>query len=242
MILCIDVGLKNLAMCVMNFSDHKDISSYKIHLWDVYNILDEEKKLCKAFTKSNNICNKKCLYKFDETFTCKKHFPKGEKITSKNKVKIKKISNCLLQDIVSLFLKKFNYIFNDNIEIFNHVSEIYIELQPKINPKMKMISHILFGKLIELYTNSNNINQCKIRFISAVKKLKAYTGPYIECKLKSKYSQRKWLGIQYTKWFLENKFNKEQYNIWYSLLDQNNKLDDLCDTFLMCIHCISTKK
>lgn len=240
MILSIDIGIRNLALCIMNSIDKTDISTYSLELWDVYNILDSGLNLCKSSLKSNSkTCNKKCSYKYldDENleiYCCKTHFPKNKSITSKNKVKIKKINDYLLQDIIKIFLDKFNIIYSDNLFLFQEVNEIYIELQPKINPKMRLISNVLFGKLVELYSATN----CKIRFVGAVKKLKAYTGPYIECKLKSKYSQRKWLGVQYCRWFLETKFNEEQKNKWLNILNIKGKTDDMSDTFLMAINAI----
>jgi hypothetical protein len=72
-----------------------------------------------------------------------------------------------------------------------------------------------------------------VRFVRAANKLKAYTGPPVECKLKGAYEQRKFYAVQYTKWFLENKFNKQEYDKWFPLL---NNSPDKSDTFLMAIN------
>ena len=61
-VLTIDVGLKNLAMCIMD-------NQYRIHLWDVYNILEneenEQKYKCNVIIKSTNKpCHYKCQYYF----------------------------------------------------------------------------------------------------------------------------------------------------------------------------------
>ena len=51
MVLTIDVGLKNLAMCIMD-------SHYNIHLWDVYNILIHVvhvKKMVKCVKRNVNL-------------------------------------------------------------------------------------------------------------------------------------------------------------------------------------------
>jgi len=97
---------------------------------------------------------------------------------------------------------------------------------------MLFISHILYGKFVELYKNT-----IPIRFVRASQKLRAYTGPKIECKLKGKYDQRKWLSIQYGQWFLENKFSQEQRDKWLPTL--TGKLDDRFDVMLMCINAIT---
>ena len=75
-----------------------------------------------------------------------------------------------------------------------------------------------------------------IRFVRAANKLKAYTGPIIECKLKGSYAKRKWLSIQYTKWFLENKFNNVQKENWIEDFMNCGKMDDRADSFLMAIN------
>lgn len=239
MILTVDIGIKNLALCVINFKDSKDLTSYTLPLWDTYNILNDEDDnvICGSLLKNKKFCSKKSSYKYKnegevETKCCKTHFPKHIKITNKNKIKIKKISDYLLQDIVKIFIDKIDYIYTNNIEIFNQVDEIYIELQPKINQKMKMISHILFGKFVEIYKEK----KCKIRFVSAVKKLKAYKGPFIECKLKDPYKRRKWLSIEYCKWFLETKFSPEEKDKWFEFFTNHKKRDDISDAFLMAIN------
>ncbi len=233
--LSVDIGLKNLALCIMSCEDQKNIETFSIKLWDVFDIIGDEKELCSSVLKNGKTCKNKCLYKHelnkDVIYCCKKHFPKGKKITLRNRVKIKKVSDYLLQEIVKIFLEKFQKIYENDIEIFHDVCEIYIELQPKCNPRMKLISHVLFGKLVELYPN-----ETKIRFVSASKKLKAYKGPFIECKLKSKYSQRKWLSIEYCKWFINEKFSEEEREKWLPKVLKKGKTDDMSDTFLMCIN------
>jgi hypothetical protein len=119
----------------------------------------------------------------------------------------------------------------DKNPVFKTLTSILIELQPKCNPKSLFVSHILYGKFVELYKNT-----IPIRFVRASQKLRAYTGPKIECKLKGKYAQRKWLSIQYGQWFLENKFSQEQRDKWLPTL--TGKLDDRHDTLLMCINAI----
>lgn len=237
MILSIDIGLRNLAMCCIDASLSSDISSYKIKLWDVYNTLDIDDYKCKTLQKNGNICNKKCLYKYkndidnDIIFCCKTHFPKNIEIKKDNFFKKKAINDYLLQDIAKIVLNKLQEIYDNNIDIFTKITKIIIELQPKINQKMKFTSHIIYGKLVELYMNTDT----KITFVRASQKLKAYTGPELDCKLKGTYAKRKWLSVQYSKWFLENKFDIEEKNKWTNTLNCS-KADDLCDTLLMAIN------
>jgi len=238
MILSIDIGIKNLSLCCLDSTDKTDISTYKICLWNVYNTLDEDDHVCQSQKKNGDFCNKKCSYKWlnqekSTIYCCKTHFPKELlPIGKENIFKKRLINNYLLQDIATIVLKKLQEIYNTNIDIFSKITNIIIELQPKINQKMKFISHIIYGKLVELYYDTKTT----IRFVRASQKLKAYTGPFIECKLKSSYSKRKWLSIQYVRWFLENSFSQDQKNIWLEHFENHNKKDDISDTMLMCIN------
>jgi hypothetical protein len=237
MILSIDVGLRNLAFCCMSATNKQDLSSYSIELWDVFNTLDSDDYNCEGIQKSGKICGKKCSFKYkndisEVIYSCKTHFPKNIKITNEHKFKKKPIDSYLLQDIAKIVLDKIQEIYDHNKFIMDNVTQILIELQPKLNQKMKFTSHIIYGKLVEIYRHTNTT----IRFVRASQKLKCYTGPVIQCKLKGAYAQRKWLGIQYCKWFLENKFSPEQKEKWLPFLESHTKADDISDCALMSIN------
>lgn len=236
MLLAIDIGIKHLALCIMKATDRKDLKTYEIILWDVYNTLEDTTKYCTNFTKSGSICNKICKYKiefFDSiTFCCKTHFPKDILIKKNNNYKEKKIKDYSLQEITVSVITKLNEIISSNKEIFSQITDILIELQPTLNPSMKLISHIIYGKLIELYIGTN----CNIKFVRASQKLKInYDGPELVCNLKGKYAQRKWMSIQIVKYILENKFSEEQSNKWLPKFIEKGTADE-GDTFLMNIN------
>ena len=230
--LCIDVGLRNLSMCIMN-------NNYSILLWDIFNILDSDDHLCTSSFKNGKLCNRKCTKTYipltenkNPVFCCKTHFPKDIKAAKMHDFKKKSIDAYLLQDIAKAFIQRVQDIYDHN-QPMKQVNTVLIELQPKCNPKMLFTSHILYGKLVELYKETN----ITVKFVRASQKLKAYTGPIIECPLKGKYAQRKWLSVKYGYWFLENKFSKEQQELWLPTL--TGKLDDRMDCFLMAINSIT---
>ena len=90
MILSIDVGLRNLSMCIMDSSDKKDISSYIIHFWDVCDTLNSDDYKCKGVQKNGKICGRKCSLKYSENtscslnYSCKTHFPKSLSVKKSN--------------------------------------------------------------------------------------------------------------------------------------------------------------
>lgn len=239
MILSIDIGLRNLALCCMSCENKEDFNSYNIRLWDVYNTLDNDDYKCEGVQKSGKICGKKCGFKYMEEnivkYSCKMHFPKQLNNKLKEHIfKKKAIDDYLLQDIANIVLLKIQEIYDTYNDTFKDIKSIVIELQPKINQKMKFTSHIIYGKLVELYRGTNTT----IRFVRASQKLKAYTGPIMECKLKGAYAKRKWLSIQYTRWFLETKFSMDQRNKWLPFFESNRKCDDLSDVALMVINAL----
>lgn len=230
-VLSIDIGIKNLAMCCIEDSD-----DYVIKLWDVYDTLDQQEYTCQSLKRNGEICGKTCGYRYHhdniDVYTCKTHFPKNISIKQQNIYKRRLINSYLLQDIAKIVLVKLQKIYDEHQDIFKDISNIVIELQPKVNQKMKFISHIIYGKLVELYIGKNTT----IRFVRAAQKLKAYTGPIIECNLKNAYTKRKWLSVQYTNWFL----NRSEHNsYWIKHFNDHKKKDDMGDTYLMAINCIT---
>jgi hypothetical protein len=239
-ILTIDVGLKNLALCIMNCENKKDYETYKIQLWEVYNTLESEEYKCMSYMKNGKQCLKKCGYRYIDdknelVYVCKPHFPKNIKITNKNIYKQKRVDDYLLQDIATIIIRKLNELFTQHYDMFQNICKVLIELQPKVNNKMKLISHIIYGKFVEYYMENKNVS---IRFIRASQKLKAYKGPIIKCELKGAYAKRKYLSIKYTEWFLDNVFEKEESKHWKTVFFKHNKKDDLGDVFLMCINAL----
>ena len=65
-----------------------------------------------------------------------------------------------------------------------------------------------------------------IKLFSARNKLKVYSGPEIKCNLKSKYSRRKRLGIEYTRYMIGGNSDYLKY------FEENKKKDDLADSLL----------
>ena len=238
-------------------------SEYNVHLWDVYNVLDDEQYSysCKTRQKDGKMCEKKCQFKFPSevkkqvlvgecidditgekknvytnvttteiVHSCKRHCPKDIVNQKKYFIKEKKVGDFLLQDIAERIMKSINDIYNTNIELFSKLTNICIELQPKVNQRMKFTSHIIYAKFVDLYKDCNG--EIPIRFIRASQNLQAYRGPPVECKLKTPYAKRKYLSVAYTKWYLQHdllntEFNKSKNYLEFLL--SHPKKDDLCD-------------
>ncbi len=58
-VISFDVGIKNMAYCVIEYFDN---CNYKILYWDTFNILESTNFKCQGKKKNNKICNLKALY------------------------------------------------------------------------------------------------------------------------------------------------------------------------------------
>lgn len=247
MILAIDVGLKNLSMCIMSKSTESDSSHIKIHLWEVYNILKEENEdaTCLGLLKNGKTCGKACKYKHitDNScvYCCKLHFPKSLPIKKDNIIKAIKIKDISLQDIVKSMIQKIQQIHDEHLELFQQLEKIVIELQPKCNDKMKLLSHIIYGKLVDLLISRVG-SGVDIKFIRATQKLSIYDGPEILCDLKDGYAKRKFMSVKYTEYFIEKLCETEERVVWQERLGGLKKKDDMADVFCYCISHLYDKK
>jgi hypothetical protein len=232
----VDIGIKNLALCVMGRNEETCQIYFK--LWEVFNVVeDESDRLCCELMKNKMVCGNMVSYKHknaegDIVYTCKKHFPKDVPMKNDNLIKIKKVKDFSLQEIASKVITQMTKLFANYGELFSNVGKVLIELQPKVNNKMKFVSHIVYSKFVEHYMTSVPV---PIRFVRASQKLKAYKGPEVQCKLKTPYAKRKYLSVEYTKWMLDN-LNVEDVAAWKTIFSKHKKQDDLSDVFLMCIN------
>ena len=69
-ILSIDVGIKNLAFCMLEYTNN----NIKILDWNSINICVDNEKVCKEKKKKNkNICLKTAKFFKEDTYYCKIH-------------------------------------------------------------------------------------------------------------------------------------------------------------------------
>jgi len=239
---CIDVGLKNLAMCITTSEASATHASKKrgknkkmnectekgdILHWVVDNLLSADPEKCHGLLKSGSPCTRNATYSLSDSFYCKTHVPIEGK---PKKMKQTRVKDFNLQEIALFIIEYCNRLFET--ETFQMLKaqanvQILIELQPNCARKMMFVSNVLFTKFTEFFDGKS------IRFVRASQKLNVlYTGPELISTFKG-YKLRKWQSIQYTKWFL-NQFKETEK--WLAYLETVKKQDDLCDTFLMCLN------
>ena len=103
-ILSIDVGMKNLAYCLM---DTKENKTYDILDWNVVNLTDSDKYVCKCLKKNNKVCGKKARFFKNTNYFCKTHAKQSKYNIPADELNIKKIDKKLVSELKHL-VKKYN--------------------------------------------------------------------------------------------------------------------------------------
>tara|TARA_Y100000389_G_scaffold204357_2_gene256436 strand:+ start:4841 stop:5704 length:864 start_codon:yes stop_codon:yes gene_type:complete len=101
-ILSIDVGIKNLAFCILETTEK---SNFIIRYWDVINLCNEKNHICEFNIKNKknfHQCNKEAKYHKNDHFFCKTHASKTEfKLPTSELNKYKRLKIDDLQQIIS---------------------------------------------------------------------------------------------------------------------------------------------
>ena len=220
-VLSFDVGIKNLAYCLID-SDDKTIED-----WGILNIsVDPLCDHCNA--KTGKHCDKSAKYICDNFMVCSSH----KNLKSYKNLKMKNIpkkKNPILhlgENMVKILNEKKNFL---------EVDAVLVENQPALkNPTMKTVQMILYSFfLINGVTNIDSpLNN--IEMINARNKLKAYKGPSVKCEIKDKYKKTKFLGIQYCKCMIEE--NQKIDPKYRDQFNESKKQDDLSDAYLQGIY------
>ena len=244
-ILSWDVGIYNLAYCLIEYSEKT--KNCKILDWNIINLrkdvdnsTKQNVKECDGINKSKN---KKCknkakfIHKSSNKHYCLRHaknhhksisidtscnqtFDKIFKTIKTKKLKKKKIKIHELGKNLIIELAKYPEFLN--------MDYILIENQPVLkNPTMKSVQMILYSYFLINGIIKNTVKE--IKFISARNKLKVYDGPPIEVKVKGKYAKRKRLSIEYCRYMIRD----DDTNLLF--FNEHKKKDDLADSYLQAI-------
>tara|TARA_B100000674_G_C37878050_1_gene932939 strand:+ start:83 stop:886 length:804 start_codon:yes stop_codon:yes gene_type:complete len=235
-ILSFDVGIKNLAYCILEHGFEGDDLPFKIHDWGVIDVteikennntdinldfINNYKKMpikdLKSEMEKNNIDTKG---KKKELIERVEKFLKSKDLLKKKTTRIELIDHA-----------KNLYNTLDEYSSFLDVSYVIIENQPVLkNPTMKSLQMLLYSYFVIRGIIDKRNEELIIKLISARNKLKVYEGPEIICECKSKYQQTKKLGIEYCKYFIKNDKEKLDY------FNNHKKKDDLADSFLQGVY------
>ena len=250
-ILSIDVGIKNLALCLFDIETKE---KYEILKWDVVSLCNETVVKCS--------CGKLAKYCYGDVICCKKHckdieypiIPKELEFQKIKKMKIndlkdlltahhieydtKKSKVLLLEYLYDILPKKFILPFSNTvkttdfslIDIGINMKKTLDELYGEIHIDTVIIENQISPIANRMKTLQGMIAQyfimkdtTDIHFISAANKLKEYISK------KTTYSERKTMGIEICEELL---INNEQFGKHLEMFHTHKKKDDLADCFL----------
>tara|TARA_R110002012_G_scaffold271898_1_gene457209 strand:+ start:365 stop:1162 length:798 start_codon:yes stop_codon:yes gene_type:complete len=259
-VLSIDVGIKNLALCLFNIENKEE---YKIVKWNVINLCNEIIINCH--------CGKPAKYNNKDNFCCKKHIkdtgllliPPDLEIKKLKKKKIVEIKEILTSQNIDfnpkqskiLLLEEKNKEFEDKYVLpfsnkINTNDLNLIELGINLNERMNELYNdddidiVIIENQISPIANRMKTLQGMIaqyfimkkthdiQFISASNKLKDYVSK------KTTYTERKHKGIEICEELL---INNEQFSEHLTMFNSHKKKDDLADCFLQGIWFLKDK-
>jgi len=256
-ILSIDVGIKNLAYCLLENNDNK----WKIIKWDVLNLAPTEPKCnCEIIKKKNKeICNKKAKYYINNLYFCGIHAKNSEFLIENKELKnlnSKKIDTLLeiikKYKITTTSLKKIEllsgikeYIKDKLLNDVNKISandlnliDIGISLKKVLDENLlkENIDKIIIENQISPIANRMKCLQGMIAqyFIMNNKNNIEFISATNKLKaftssdIKTSYSERKKQSIKITNDLLDD--------IWKTYFNIHKKRDDLADTYLMNVY------
>ena len=213
--LSFDVGIKNLAYCKL--TQEKEIVG-----WGILNLNDNP--TCQVTLRKK--CDKQATYRVKDgngiEYCCTAHSKKFKKLKKLNtNHDICKLSQGCIHKLKEIDL--------------SDITTVLIENQPALkNPVMKSIQMIIYTYFIMEGIMKDESSIENIHMVNARNKLKVYKGPKIECNLKGKYSQNKFLSVEYTKCMIND--DKEEF---INLFESSKKKDDLADCYLQGIYYIT---
>lgn len=217
-IISIDVGIKNLGLCIFSINSDSTIDIVK---WQTISLVDEKVRKCDGYTSSNKKCINDAKYIIGNECYCGIHKKKGVELIKKKKAE--------KENLVSLG-KNMKDIFDKLLIDVSGIEIVLIENQiSPIANRMKTLQGMIMQYFI-----MHDLD--KIEMISSQNKLKVFD--YYVKKIKetqgNSYSVRKKLGIGLTEYILE--LNKD----WgrYKYLFIGKKKDDLADSFLQGLYYI----
>jgi len=235
-ILSFDIGIKNLAYCLISLDPEK---KYQIIDWDVINLIPESKKqTCGATIKYSGkksqelgITEKTCgkvasvHYRQDDELIpyCKTHLPEKTKKPG-IPIKLAKISKVSNQDMNMALVQAL-----DKLPHLLDCDEVLLEHQPSKNAQMKNLSFMIYSYFIIrglVDRPESRLKSIQHKQINSDKKLSIYDGPPVECSLKNKYDQNKYFSKIYCEHLIRNDSK------WLPIFQTAKKKDDLADCFL----------
>lgn len=159
-ILSIDVGIKNLAVCCFNI-DLQD-KTYNLIDWKVYNLCEDSIKYCSCKKNNGKLCNKKAKYIKYDIYCCKTHANISDYCIPTSEMNISNLKKKRVSELYSI-AKKYNIKHDEKIlknkllDLFqDHISNNYFDIIVPV--KIDDVHMLTIGKNITTIFNNNYEN------------------------------------------------------------------------------------
>lgn len=245
-IISIDVGVKNLAICVL-CQDTAGV--IQVPYWKWFNVVDADlangkrKKKEKAsietqygqcvnmIKRTGKPCGKKGVINTRGRAYCGHHDPSRKHSADDTQ----QWCHAMLQRLPGItedITKTLQSIKDTPFEKILPVLNVIIEQQSTDNKRILLQSHVIFAHFVSMYDNA-----VPVRFTPAYNKLLAYEGPEITCTLKTPYAKRKFLARKHTEYFLDKMDHMRQWKDFF--VSCKSKQDDIADAFLQGLYVLT---
>ncbi len=240
-LLSIDVGIKNLACCLIAYSSKGPTESIDISLWELYDLTCSSSKVTpkkaspkldtlgsgetlgfctNVIARTKKVCGNKAIVERSTVPYCGVHDPKR---AHKTKAKVNYVLNVrnLIEALEKLHVTISGIVRDSDMEIV-------IEQQSNNSREMLLYSHAIFTYFVSVGRN-------QVRFVPAYNKLLVYDGPEIQCSLKTPYARRKFIAKKHADYYLRTEPILGKHLESFTL---SKKQDDLADSFLQGLYLI----
>lgn len=222
-----DVGVKNLAFCVMRYEpEAQSGNQYPILEWNCFDLTESmdgmSTKLCCAVKGNGKDCGLGAKIMTDEgRYYCGMHNPDKERYQP---MKAKKVAGMTYEKMGNALMDRLDALKH----VWDQVDHVIIEQQFNKNRKMIFLSAIIFAYFMQSGQRKTESKIAHVKFASSRNKLLVYDGPAIEERTrKGDKDHRKWLAVKHCEWLIRN----DEQHLGF-LHRYPKKKDDLSDCFL----------
>ncbi len=222
-----DVGVKNLAFCVMRYdADAPSGRQFPIIEWNCFDLTESidgfSSKICSAFKGNGQPCALGAKIITDEGVCyCGTHNPDKERYKP---VAAKKVAGMTYEKMGNALMDRLDALKH----IWDQVDHVIIEQQFNKNRKMIFLSAIIFAYFMQSGQRKEDSKIKHVKFASSRNKLLVYDGPAIlERTRKGDKDHRKWIAVKHCEWLVRE--DKEHLDFLHRY---PKKKDDLSDCFL----------
>ena len=212
-ILSIDVGIKNLAYCLVNFEKNE----ITIDEWEVINICREKNLVCsEKLKKKGTICGKKAKFYKNNSCYCSIHSKNSDFLTPSNDIRL--LKNKLLKKNKKISQKKLiEFCKNNNLEYLK------IRKDNLMNNIIEFLDTTYLNTVEKINANNLNMIDCGIllkKHLDKTFKDKKIDRIIIENQIGPLALRMKMMQGMITQHFIENNLEKIE------LINASNKLKD----------------